>query len=127
MKDRKQVDVTASELAILECLWSGGLSTVRGLVEKLYPAGGSSSHATVQKLLERLEKKRCVSKRPEGRANIYKAEVAREALIRNRLRETADRLAGGSLTPLLTQLVNHGEFSKEELRGLRKLVDELDD
>jgi predicted transcriptional regulator len=127
MKKRKQVDVTASELAILECLWSHGTSTVRVLADILYPEGGPSSHATVQKLLERLEKKNCVSKKPEGRANLYRAEVAREALIRNRLRETADSLAGGSLTPLLTQLVNHGEFSKEELRELRELVDELDD
>jgi predicted transcriptional regulator len=92
-----------------------------------YPESGPSSHATVQKLLERLEKKSCVSKEPEGQANVYTAEVAREALIRNRLRETADRLAGGSLTPLLTQLVSHGEFLKKEIRELRKLVDELDD
>jgi predicted transcriptional regulator len=56
---------------------------------------------------------------------VYSARVAREALVARRLRETADQLCDGSLTPLLTHLVSAGRLSADELRELRRLVDRL--
>ena len=119
-------DATEKELEVLKVLWSRGNGTVREIAASLYPDGGPSAHATVQKLLDRLEGKQFVSRRPEGRAYLYSPEIARDGLIRNRLRETADRLCEGSLTPLLTQLVAGGDLSPQEIATLRKLVGELD-
>ena len=42
-----------------------------------------------------------------------------------RLRDTADELCDGSLTPLLTQLVSTARLTREELAELRRLVDRL--
>lgn len=120
---RRPRDVTDAELDVLRELWDRGPSTIRALTDRLYPKGGTSEYATVQKLLERLESKGHVDRRPEGRQNVYRATVARDELVARRLRQTADQLCDGSLTPLLTQLVSGGRLSRKELDELRRVVD----
>ncbi len=119
-------NVTEAELAVLEILWEAGPSTIRQLTDRLYPAGGAAHYATVQKLLERLGDKRCVRRRKEGRGHLYAARIERGELIARRLQETAERLCGGSMTPLLTQLVDSRRLSADEVRKLRELVDRLE-
>ena len=118
-------DVTDAELEVLRALWELGEATIRALADRIYPNGGASEYATVQKLLERLEDKGYARHRTEGRQNVYAARLGREDLVARRLRETADALCDGSLTPLLTHLVSGARLSKEELRELRRLVDGL--
>ena len=120
---RRPRDVTDAELDVLRALWGEGPATIRTLADSLYPSGGTSEYATVQKLLERLEGKGHVTRRAEGRQNVYNATVQREELVARRLRDTADDLCDGSLTPLITQLVSAGSLSREELQELRRLVD----
>jgi predicted transcriptional regulator len=116
-------DVTDAELDVLRALWDAGPATIRALTDRLYPRGGTSEYGTVQKLLERLESKGHVTHRPEGRQNVFRAKVKREELVARRLRDTADELCDGSLTPLITQLVSAGKLSRKELRELRRVVD----
>lgn len=118
-------DVTDAELDVLRALWELSPATIRALADRVYPKGGASGYATVQKLLERLEDKGHVTHRSEGRQNVYTARLGREDLVALRLRETADSLCDGSLTPLLTHLVSGARLSAEELRELRRLVDAL--
>ena len=119
-------NVTDTELEVLKQLWERGPSTIRQLTDRLYPDGGTAHYATVQKLLERLEAKSHVRRRLDGRVNIYRAVVDRQGLIADRLRETADRLCEGSLTPLLTQLVGTADLSRDEIEQLRDLVQQLE-
>lgn len=118
--------VTDAELAVLRRLWRRGPSTIRQLTDALYPDGGTSAYATVQKLLDRLAAKGCVSRRAAGRAHVYSAEVGRADLIRGRLQEVADTFCDGALAPLLTHLVDGSRLSDAELSTLRRLVAELD-
>jgi predicted transcriptional regulator len=122
---RRPRDVTEAELEVLRALWDEGPAPIRVLADRVYPRGGASEYATVQKLLERLEDKGHVSHRSEGRLNVYTARVGREDLVARRLRETAEQLCDGSLTPLLTHLVRAGRLTPEELRELRRVVDRL--
>jgi BlaI family penicillinase repressor len=122
---RRPQDVTGAELDVLRGLWDHGPATIRTLADRLYPGGGTSEYATVQKLLERLEDKGHVAHRSEGRQNLYSARVQRGDLVARRLRDTAEQLCDGSLTPLLTHLVSAGRLSRDELRELRRLVDRL--
>jgi BlaI family penicillinase repressor len=122
---RRPQDVTEAELDVLRTLWEVGPAPIRALADRLYPGGGASEHATVQKLLERLEDKGHVSRRQDGRHNVYSARVGRGDLVARRLRDTAEQLCDGSLTPLLTHLVSAGRLSADELHELRQLVDRL--
>ena len=119
-------DVTDGELAVVKQLWERGPSTIRELTDKLYPDGDTASYATVQKLLERLEKKGCVERRQDGRVNLFRATVGREELISHRLQATAESLCEGSLTPLLTNLAGSARLSTDDVSALRDLVDRLE-
>lgn len=117
---------TDAELAVLRRLWQRGTATVRELRDDLYPDGGHAHHATVQSLLDRLEEKRCVRRRKDGRVNVYAAVMTRADLVVRRLRDTADALCDGSLAPLLSHLVADVELNEDEARTLEQLVDRLD-
>jgi len=119
-------DISDAQLAVLNQLWDVGPATIRQLTDALYPSGGTSSYATVQKLLERLEDKHCVRRRRTGQAHVFEAILARDELIGRRLQAMAEKLCGGSLTPLLTHLVRAKRLSARERQDLRALIDELD-
>ncbi len=121
-----QQDVTEAELAVLQALWDSGPSTIRQLVDRVYGQSGTSVYATVQKLLERLETKRCVARDRSGAVHMFRAAVHRDELIGRRLRAVADSLCGGSMTPLLTHLVEGKGLSAKEQRELRALIERLD-
>src|SRR5260370_4841616 len=119
-------DVTDAELAVLQLLWDQGPATIRRLTEALYPTGTAAQYATVQKLLERLEVKDCVRRDRAPGAHVFAAALGRAELIGRRLQDVAEKLCGGSLTPLLTHLVRTRRLSPRERRELRGLIDDLD-
>jgi predicted transcriptional regulator len=123
---RTSHDVTEAELAVLQALWDGGPATIRKLVTEVYQQEGTSVYATVQKLLDRLEAKGFVERDRASTIHVFRAAVGRDELIGRRLRAVADTLCGGSLTPLLTQLVQSQGLSAKDRSDLRRLIDELD-
>src|SRR3954468_1019870 len=97
MARRPADDVSETELAMLQVLWERGEATRRQVADTLYPGGGESHYATVQKLLERLERKGFV--RHERREGVlaFTATVGREEFIGRRLQGLADKLCGGAV------------------------------
>src|SRR5437879_837738 len=110
-------EVTDAELAVLQSLWDLGTATIRQLTDILYPQGTAGQYSTVQKLLERLEKEKdppCVRRDRSTWPHRFTATVDRETLIGWRLRTTAEKLCGGSLTPLLLHLLRTDDFGPAE-------------
>ena len=118
-------DVTNAELAVLQTLWQHGASTIRQIADILYPGGKAAQYGTVQKLLERLEEKECVSRDRSLWPHVFSAAVDRATLIGWRLRETAEKLCGGSMTPLLLHLLDTEQFGDEERHELRSFLEQL--
>jgi predicted transcriptional regulator len=118
-------DVTDQELKVLEALWALGPSTVRQLAGRLYPGGKAAHLATVQTLLTRLEGKGCVQGDRSQRPHVFKAVADREALIGRRLRDTAEKLCGGSMTPLLVHLLESEPISEAQRAELRAVLEHL--
>ncbi|MCR9245035.1 MAG: BlaI/MecI/CopY family transcriptional regulator [bacterium] len=125
-RDPARPDVTAAELAVLEALWDDQPATIRMLTDRLYPDGGTSHYATVQKLLERLEAKKFVKRQRRTMPHRFRASIDRGQLIQNRLTDIADTLCGGAIAPLLTHLVGDHRLDGAELSRLRELVDRLE-
>ena len=119
-------NITDAEWAVLQLLWDDGPATVRQLTDVLYPRGGPSEYATVHKLLERLEGKGCVRRQRRAGMYIFQAAVARDEVIGGQLEALVDKMCGGSLQPLLTNLVRVKGLTAEELRELLALVERLD-
>src|SRR5262245_49061843 len=122
---RTPQDVTDTELAILQVLWDQDTSNRRQITDALYPDGGPSHYATVQKLLERLEAKGYVTSERTAGVLAFRPAVGRDELISRKLLAVAEKLCGGSLTPLLTNLVRNERMTPQALDELRGLIDEL--
>ena len=114
----------AAELAVLEILWRVGRATIRQLTDELYPGGSTSDYATVQKLIERLEGKGGVQRDRSGFAHQFCPAVERSEVLDQQLRDVAERLCEGSLTPLLMHLVQGARLSKGDRDQLRQLLDQ---
>jgi predicted transcriptional regulator len=123
--DHDLPDVTDAEVAVLQRLWDAGPATVRRLRDALYPGGGPSEHATVHKLLERLETKGYVGRKRADGALVFDALIERDEVLGRQLEALLDRMGGGSLQPLLTNLVRVKRVTADELRELLALVETL--
>lgn len=122
---RPAQDVTDTELAMLQVLWDKGTATRRQITDALYPNGGPAHYTTVQKLMERLEAKGYVRHQRSQGVLSYTATVDREQLISQRLRTVAEKLCGGSLTPLFMNLVRAKPLTAQELDEFQAILREL--
>ena len=124
MVRRAADDVTDTELAMLRVLWERGEATRRQVADALYPGGGESHYATVQKLLERLERKGFVRHDRREGVLVFKANVGRDEFIHRRLQRLAEKLCGGSVAPLVMTLVRSQPLSEAEVEELYALLGE---
>jgi predicted transcriptional regulator len=120
---RTPQDVTDAEMAVLQVLWDRVSANRRQLTDLLYPDGGPAHYTTVQKLLERLEAKGYVARQRGEGVRTFTAVVGRDELISRRLRDVAEKLCGGSITPLLMNLVRSQPLTAREIAELRALID----
>ncbi|HEX3146851.1 MAG TPA: BlaI/MecI/CopY family transcriptional regulator [Gemmataceae bacterium] len=123
---RTPKDVTEAELGVLRILWEQGPASVRGIADALADEGAPAQAATVQKLLERLEDKKWVARDRRGPVQLFTATADRDDLIGRRLRGIAEELCEGSLTPLLSHLVERERLSRADRQALRELIERLD-
>jgi BlaI family transcriptional regulator, penicillinase repressor len=108
----------------LQDLWVRGPSTIRRLTDRLYPGGGPSRYATVQKLLERLEEEGCVVRDRSAMTHVFTAALSREVFLGGQLRAVVERLGANSVAPLLSHLVKTETLREEDRKELRRLLDE---
>ncbi len=123
---RTSPNITDAEWAVLERLWEEGPLSIRQVADVLYPKGGASEYATVHKLLERLEAKKYVQRQRTGGVYLFQAAIPREDVIGRQLETLIDKMYGGSLQPLLMNLVRVKRLTAQELRDLLALVDSMD-
>lgn len=123
---RTPKEVTDAELTVLEVLWQRDRASVREITDVLYPGGGNSETATVQKLCERLLSKKYVGRDRKLRPTTFHAAVDRSGLIGRHLKGVADKLCSGSFTPLLTHLVEAADLNEADIEELRRHVEQLD-
>jgi len=122
----KRIDrISDTELSILQFLWDRGEATSRDITIALYGEMSEAKWSAVQKLLERLEAKRCVARNRSERAHRFRALASREQFLRSRLQALADRVCGGTLVPLVTTLVQSKGLTRKEREELRKLLGDL--
>jgi predicted transcriptional regulator len=102
-------------------LWARGSGTVAEVRESL---ADSLAYTTVLTVLRTLEEKKFVGHEEEGKAHRYRPLVARERAGRSALSRMVEKLFEGSPELLVTQLVSDRKLSTEEIRRLRRILDE---
>lgn len=113
-----------AELQVLKRLWSAESMTARELAETIYGRADNSTVGTVQKLLQRLEQKRCVKRDRSGFAHRFSAKVTQADVAGRHLDSIARKVADGSLAPFISHLVQAKKLSEKEKEEIRRLLEE---
>ena len=111
------------QLRIMQVLWEWRRATAREITDALN-ADEPIAHSTVQTLLRGLEAKRAIDHKLEGRTFVFFPLVREEQVARSVTRELLDRVFGGSVSELVAYLLKHENVSTDELRELRRIVNE---
>jgi BlaI family transcriptional regulator, penicillinase repressor len=114
---------TDAELAILRILWERGPSTVRQVHEVL-ARDRQAAYTTALKMLQIMIEKGLVERDERDRTHVYRARLGEEQTQRQLVRDLADRAFGGSAMKLVLQALASKRASAEELRDIRKAIDE---
>ena len=109
------------QLAILRVLWERGEATASDVHAALHPERGLAP-TTIATMLKKMERRRLVSHREEGRRFIYRAAVSEEEVTRSMVADLTDRLFGGKASELVSHLISEGEIDRSDLAELNRLV-----
>ena len=118
--------ITAAESQIMDALWRGEPLSSDEIIADI--AGREAwGPATIKTLINRLLKKKAIrSERADGRTR-YVSVIPRTDYIQSESQGLLDRLFEGSLTPLVAHFAGRRALKPDEIKRLRKLLEELDD
>lgn len=114
---------TKTELAILEVLWRLGPSTVRQVVDDLRQRR-RTTYTTALKLLQIMFDKGLVTREEDGPRHVYSPGQPAEETRRRLVDDLLVRGFGGSAASLVLGALATGRASPEEIREIRRLLDE---
>ena len=120
---KRTANLGARELAILKVIWRLEEASVREVYEavrKRRPV----AYTTVMTMMNTLEAKGYLRKRPDGRAFRYRATRREARVMTSLVRDFVDRVFDGAARPLLAHLITQSKLTAEEREELRRLMDE---
>ena len=115
------ISFTERELDVMGVLWDRGGGTVAEVRQRL---ADDLAYTTVLTVLRTLEEKGYVGHTEEGKAYRYHPLVERRAAGNSVLKRMLHKLFKDSPELLLTHLVSDRGLSDDELRRMRRLLDE---
>jgi BlaI family penicillinase repressor len=116
------VGLTGLQLSILRVLWERGEATTQD-VWACVTVGRPLALTTVATIMSRLERKRVLTHRRDGRQYVYRATVSRSDVRRSKVRELTENLFGGDPAALLSHLVRTDGVDPQELKRFRAMLD----
>jgi predicted transcriptional regulator len=117
--------LSKAEMEVVRIVWDLREATVRQVFDA-FPAQRNIDFTTVQTYLRRLEAKGYLRAKRRGRAMVYRPRVQPEAVIRETVDDLVNRLFDGQAIPLLHHLIRDRSISEEQVRELRKMIDQLE-
>jgi BlaI family transcriptional regulator, penicillinase repressor len=122
----KRPVLAKSELEVARIVWELGRATVRQVLDAL-PDKRGLDFKTVQTYLRRLEAKGYLKTKREGRSNVYRPIIRPGQVIGEVMDDLLNRLFDGQVLSLFQHMVNDRGLSRDEMRQLRELLDQLEE
>ncbi|HEX7182254.1 MAG TPA: BlaI/MecI/CopY family transcriptional regulator [Thermoanaerobaculia bacterium] len=120
----KTKTLTEQELEIMKVVWELKSATVRDVYESLRERK-PVAYTTVMTMMNVLEGKGHLVKRPEGRAYVYEPVQAKGEVISNMVDDFLGRVFDGAAQPLLLSLVKERRLSREDLEEISRMIEEI--
>lgn len=118
----KPIKLSPFELKAMEAFWKLGRACIREILEE-FPDERRLAYTTVQTLVYRLEAKGAVRKlRKIGNAHVFVPVISREEAQRRLVSDFLD-VFSGSARPVISQLAEAGQVTREDLQDLEKILE----
>ncbi|HWV98832.1 MAG TPA: BlaI/MecI/CopY family transcriptional regulator [Candidatus Acidoferrum sp.] len=120
---KKVPRISETEWEIMKVIWAQAPCSAGLIIETLTRRDATWHPRTVKAFLSRLVRKKALGFKKEGRAYLYRPLVRQEDCVDAASESFLDRVFGGSLQPMLAHFVDRKRLSAEEIRELRRLLE----
>jgi len=117
--------LTDLQLAIMRILWDRAEATVLEVQTRLRPER-DLAQTTIATLLSRLEKRRVVEHRLDGRQFIYRPLITEQDVRRSMVSELTELLFDGSSAALMSHLLRSREMNPGDLDRVKHMIAEAE-
>lgn len=121
-KINSEIRLGKLELQIMNVVWDRGKATVHDVKNAL--SRRKPAYSTILTMMRKLEAKGYLEHEVDGRTYVYRPLISQQAVRQGVLGDLVERLFEGSTSLLLTSLVEQNRISENELREIRKLIEE---
>lgn len=121
---KEEISPTERELEILRILWERGEASVRQVYEELREKLPIVQN-TIQAFLRKMEEKKQVTHRVEGRTFVYKPLIQKEITHGKLASRLLQRVFHGSIDQLVHSIFQEHRPSEKELRQLESLIEDM--
>ena len=115
---------TELELEILKVLWERSPLPVRDVRQALADRGRPLAHTSVITTLNTMVSKSYLARTMDGKACLFAPRVSREDVSRRMLGDVVARVFDGSAKALMLSLFESSDLDRDELRELRRAIDQ---
>ncbi len=113
--------ISEAEWVVMEVVWRHNPITALEVVQQL-SSYKQWQDQTIRTMLRRLIRKKALTYKAEGKGYYYAPAVSREQCVRGESRSFLERVFGGTVQPLLVQLVQESRLSPSEIAELKKIL-----
>ena len=125
MRRGKTARLSAGDMELMRMLWEHGPLTLAQAHQLFQSYGRVIAYPTMQTRLNRLVGKGYAARNDERPAT-YRAAISRESTAASVLGQMLDKVFGGNVAPLVSSLISERPLTDEEIRDIRKLLDEAE-
>lgn len=122
---RKIQKLPDSELDVMIALWNGHEDMTRNEIEEFMNRKRKLAPTTILTLLSRLEKKKFVSVKKQGKANLYRALVSQEQYQQMEGKHVLEKLYDNSLKNFVVTLYQGKQIDQEDIAELESFLHQL--
>ncbi|HVT88600.1 MAG TPA: BlaI/MecI/CopY family transcriptional regulator [Tepidisphaeraceae bacterium] len=115
--------ISDAEWIVMEVLWTSSPLTANQIVESLGKQSGWNPR-TIKTMLNRLVKKGAIKYETEGKRYLYRPAISRDVCVKGESRSFIQRVFGGNVGPMLAHFVEETKLTPEQVRELRKLLED---
>lgn len=115
--------LTEVELELMNVIWGIGECTVKD-VQIALPNERDLAYTSVATIMKILEQKKVLGSQKKERAHTYQPLLSRADYEAMTLRHLATNVFQGDPSSMVMKLLNESELSKDELKAIRRLLDE---
>lgn len=124
--DQQTIHLTATEWAVLDCLWEQTPQTMTQLAQTLARREGWAKGTTTT-MLRRMTEKGLLRCTKGGKARLYEPAVDRHQAVVEETRSFLRRIHRGSVSMMMSAAVEQEQLSREEIDQMYEILKKMEE